>query len=170
MNKLINKSTNTNDKDLVELAGYNAYKPYSVGRRLEVNGNDYIVKDTHYNDPSGLDAITVQKDKTNELTIVYVGTDPSKPNGQQDLITDLKLLDDVPPAQLTAANKYYEQMKAKYEKGGYKIKSTCGNSLAGTLVGYIAIKHPEIKGVTLNPAMLPQGVVNPHQEYSNLTN
>ncbi len=160
----------TTDKDLVKLAGKSAYHNYQTGKSFTVNETKYWVLETNYKEPTGLDALIVQKDKTKELTVIYVGTQVNKEDGLKDIITDLKLLDNVTPAQLTAANKYYEQMKAKYEKGGYKIKSTCGNSLAGTLVGYIAIKHPEIKGVTLNPTLLPKGVVKSHQKYSNITN
>ncbi len=174
MNKMSNrvdeKVRNTTDKDLVELAGYHAYKINNKKDYLTVNGIEYKVVDKKYKDPSGLDAITVQKVGTKELTIVYVGTQTDKEDGLKDGITDLELLGDVPPVQLKAADKYYETMKDKYEKDGYKIKSICGNSLAGALVGYIAIKHPEIKGVTLNPALLPKGVIKPNKKYSNITN
>lgn len=164
------KATNTSDKDLVKLAGYNAYNPYKTDDEFWVNGIKYKVINTHYYDPSGLDAITVQKVDTKELTIVYVGTQLNKEDGLKDGINDLELLGDVPPAQLIAAEKYLETMEDKYGNDGYKIKSSCGNSLAGAIVCYIGIKHPEIKAVTLNPAMLPAGVVKHGQDYSNITN
>ena len=34
----------------------------------------------------------------------------------------------------------------------------------------VAIAHPEVKSVTLNPALLPKGMADPNKNYDNITN
>ncbi|MCY8342337.1 hypothetical protein [Bacillus haynesii] len=72
------KSNNINDKDLVELAGYHAYKHQDIGRKIYINKVVYKVKDVKYNDPTGLDVITLKNLETGKYTIVYQGTDATK--------------------------------------------------------------------------------------------
>ena len=151
------------DKDLVELAGYHAYRHYKVDENIEVNGNEFSVINTEYNNDSGLDALTVRNLDSNELTIVFVGSEQVK---EDWLDTNLKLLSDIPPAQLKDAVKYFEEVNNKYGK----VSSLTGNSLAGALTNVVAIENPRVKAVTLNPAMLPAGVVDPTKNYSNITN
>ncbi|MED4202750.1 SA1320 family protein [Neobacillus mesonae] len=149
------------DNDLVELAGYHAYISHRTNDRLKVNGNDYLVVNTRYDHPSGLDAMTVVNDQTGELTIVFAGTADKK-----DVFTDAQLLSKIIPAQIQAANDYYGEMAAKYGK----ITNVCGNSLGGATTNAVGVAHPEVKAVTLNPALLPEGIVDPNQSYSNITN
>ncbi|WP_066371353.1 hypothetical protein [Neobacillus fumarioli] len=52
------------------------------------------------------------------------------------------------PAQIQAAEDYYDAMSAKYKKISY----VCGNSLGGVTTNAVAIKHPEVKAFTLDPA------------------
>lgn len=49
------------DKDLVHLAGYNAYEynNYIEGQRITVNENKYTIVDIKNESPSGFQAITV---------------------------------------------------------------------------------------------------------------
>lgn len=68
-------SLKTNDKDLVQLAGYHAYKYYEKGHVETVNGKAFKVIDTIVDTKTGLDALTVQNDETKEYSIVYVGSD-----------------------------------------------------------------------------------------------
>ncbi|MGE6257287.1 SA1320 family protein [Heyndrickxia sporothermodurans] len=164
------KTSGSNDKDLVELAGYNAYIVYYEDQMIKVNGNKYKVMNTKYKDPTGLDAFTVKNTDTNEYTIVYVGTNIDAENGKMDLLTDIQLLSKLTPAQITAARKYFNDMNDKYSKDGMKITSICGNSLGGGLVNAVAIEHPDVKAVTLNPALLPEGMLDSSKEYPNITN
>ncbi|WP_339146708.1 MULTISPECIES: hypothetical protein [unclassified Sutcliffiella] len=84
----VNKNI-AHDKDLVELAGYHAYRGFGLDENIKVNGNQYKVVDTLYNQDSGLDALTVENFETGEIIIVYVGTDASQFN---DIKTDAQLL------------------------------------------------------------------------------
>jgi len=149
------------DNDLVQLAGYYAYIAHKKTDKLLVNGSRYDVVDTKYNDPSGLDAMTVKNTATLEYIIVFTGTADKK-----DVLTDVQLLSKFIPAQIQAAEDYYDAMSAKYKKISY----VCGNSLGGATTNAVAIKHPEVKAVTLDPAILPDGMVDPKKSYSNITN
>ncbi|WP_163530080.1 SA1320 family protein [Halobacillus ihumii] len=155
-----NQSKVPSDKDLVELAGYNAYINYTELQPITVNGTKYRVVDTNYKDPTGVDAMTVQNKITKEFTIVYTGT-----GDNQDIVTDVKLLGDVPPVQLEHAVEYFNKMDERYG-----INSICGNSLAGAYTNAVAIKNPDVKAVNLNPALLPAGMVDPNKTYDNITN
>ena len=95
-----------NDKDLVELAGYHAYTYPQRGDILTVNGIDYQVRHENYEDPTGLDAMTIMNMDTEEMSIIYVGTDASGKYGKMDILTDAQLLSDLTPAQLAAAEAY----------------------------------------------------------------
>ena len=112
---------------------------------------------------TGLDAFTVQNTITKDYTIVYVGTDPKS---IQDIKTDLKLLRGTPSAQLKQGLQYFDEMEKKYGP----ISSVSGNSLGGGVANYVAVERPDVKGVTLNPAPLPSGVVDPNATYDNMTN
>lgn len=158
-----------NDKDLVELAGFHAYTYPLEGDILHVNGIEYEVRHAHYNDPTGLDAMTIINIETEEASIVYVGTDKSAKFGMQDIITDVQLLSDLTPAQITAARDYYHKMdEILKDIGG--VKSIAGNSLGGGLAGAVAVENPELRAVTLNPALLPEGMMDLDKDYENITN
>ncbi|WP_113928840.1 hypothetical protein [Bacillus sp. P14.5] len=159
----------SDDKNLVQLAGQEAYKKPMRDTELYVNDVEFIVIDTHYGDPTGLDSLTVVNSDTNEVTIVYVGTDAAAENGKQDLLTDAQLLSDLTLPQLEAAQDYYYKMNKKYQSIG-GVKSVTGNSLGGPLANSVAIAHPEVKSVTLNPALLPNGMADPNKNYDNITN
>ncbi|MER2090230.1 MAG: hypothetical protein ABS920_10855 [Sporosarcina sp.] len=163
--KKVNQVSNTatNDKDLVELAGYHAYKHHATTDVINVNGTDFSVIHTKYNTESGLDALTVENFDTKELTIVFVGSEQLK---EDWLGTNLKLLSDTPPTQLKEAVDYFNEVNRDHGK----VSSVTGNSLAGALTNAVAIENPSVKAVTLNPAMLPEGMVNPAKNYSNITN
>ncbi|MFC4619210.1 SA1320 family protein [Camelliibacillus cellulosilyticus] len=148
------------DKNLVKLAGYYAYLNLRFDYKIKINGTYYYVEDDHHNDPTGMDAMTVQNIDTGEYTIVYTGSADLK-----DGITDLKLLSNVPPAQIQAAKDYFDTMSKDYP-----ITSICGNSLAGAYTNAIGIEHPEVKVVNLNPAILTGGSVDPDKTYDNITN
>ncbi|WP_026089147.1 MULTISPECIES: SA1320 family protein [Bacillus] len=156
------KRSNTNDQDLVELAGYHSYQHYETGNIITVNRKEFIVKQTTYNTSSGLDALTVENNITKEITIVFVGSEDDK----DWLETNPRLLSEVPPKQIEDAKQYYIDMKRKYGE----IHSVTGNSLAGALTNSVAMDHPELKAITLNPAILPAGMVDSNKEYSNITN
>ncbi|MGE7980524.1 SA1320 family protein [Psychrobacillus sp. NPDC093200] len=152
----------TNDQDLVELAGSHAYRNYPEGRIITVNDKVFRVVDTQYGMSSGLDALTVQNNETKELTVVFVGSADNK-----DWIdTNAKLLADTPPAQLEDAQKYFDWVNTSLGN----VDSVTGNSLGGGLTNSVAINNPQVKAVTLNPAILPAGLVDPTMMYENITN
>lgn len=120
-----------------------------------------------YEDPTGLDVITVKNVETGKYTVVYQGTNAGKENGMQDILTDAQMAGPLTPEQVKATRKYYDQMKAKY---GDKLTSVCGNSLGGGLANAVAVEHPDVKAVTINPSILPEGEVDRDQDYPNITN
>ncbi|MGD6849158.1 SA1320 family protein [Rossellomorea aquimaris] len=159
----------SDDKNLVQLAGQEAYKKPKKDTELYVNDVEFIVLDTNYGDPTGLDALTVVNPDTDVVSVIYVGTDAAAENGKQDLLTDAQLLSDLTLRQLEAAQDYFNKMNKKYESIG-GVKSVTGNSLGGPLANSVAINHPEVKSVTLNPALLPKGMADPNKSYDNITN
>ncbi|WP_409290783.1 SA1320 family protein [Peribacillus sp. SCS-37] len=161
----VKRSADT-DQDLVELAGYQAYLHNEVNSTFRVNGKDYIVADVKYNHPSGLDALTVMNLNSKEYTIVFVGTDAGAENGKQDIITDIQLMSRITPAQVQAAEDYYNEISAK----GIDVNALCGNSLGGGLADAVGTRHPDVRTVTLNPALLPDGHADPDMDYKNITN
>ncbi|MDW4525740.1 hypothetical protein R3398_05035 [Rossellomorea marisflavi] len=168
-----NIKAKTSDPDLVELAGYHSYKDLSKDTIFKVNGTKFLVLDTRYEDPTGLDAMTVQNLKNGEVSIIYQGTQGQKKNGKMDLLTDAQLLSDINVRQLEAADSYYVEMKEKYDSLG-GVTSVAGNSLGGPLASSIVVKHPEdednLRCVTLDPALLPKGMMDPNKEYKNIIN
>lgn len=160
----VNKKIQTvSDPDLVELAGYNAYMNYVEDQVVEVNGNKYVVIDTHADEVTGLDAIAFQSYETEEIIIAYTGTNPST---KQDLLTDAQLLSDMTPAQVEAARQYFHDINQDIGPVSY----VCGNSLGGGNANAVGIENPDVKTVTLNPALLPEGLVDYNKKYPNITN
>ncbi|GAB3806938.1 SA1320 family protein [Virgibacillus kimchii] len=156
-------TTPIQDPDLVELAGHHAYNKPEVGSFIEVNNKHFDVVDTIYDHPTGLDALTVQNVETGELTVVYVGSEQL----QEDWIdTNLRLPSRIPPAQLHAANDYFDYVEETFGP----VDSITGNSLGGANTNAVAIENPHVRAVTLNPAILPSGMVDPDKNYSNITN
>ncbi|MBO1910884.1 hypothetical protein J4G37_39585, partial [Microvirga sp. 3-52] len=80
-----------NDIDLVELAGFHAYRIVVESRFIPVNGKKFEVINVIKDSETGLDAFTVQNTITKDYTVVYVGTDTGS---IVDIKTDLKLLRD----------------------------------------------------------------------------
>ncbi|MCY8015109.1 DUF2974 domain-containing protein, partial [Bacillus haynesii] len=160
MNMVKKKTIYSKEKDLVELSGYHSYRNLKKGNDFTVNGHEYYVVNTLYNQPSGLDVMTVVNKETDEVIVVYQGTDAGKTNGMQDILTDAQMAGSITPKQVEAARDYYDQMKAKY---GDKLTSVCGNSLGGGLANAVAVEHPDVKAVTINPSILPEGEVDRDQ-------
>lgn len=153
----------TTHQDLVKLSGYHAYQYPEKPGSLTVNGKKFKIEDTTYDTATGLDVVTVRNDKSGEVSIVYVGSDQL----YGDWIgTNIGLIGDVEPAQLIEAEEYYQKMKDEHGE----ISFVTGNSLAGALANRVAIDHPDVQSVTINPAMLPDGMVDPNKSYSNITN
>ncbi|MDA1475777.1 hypothetical protein [Bacillus changyiensis] len=140
-----NKKTISEDKNLVELAGYHSYKNPTEKRKLNVDGHIYKVVNAVYKDSTGLDAMTVKNIETGEYTIVYQGTNID--NGDQDLDADKDLAIGRTHEQFKAARDYFDEMREKY---GSKLTSVCGNSLGGGLANDVAVKHPDLKCVTVH--------------------
>ncbi|MBC1515309.1 SA1320 family protein [Listeria immobilis] len=157
----------TPDTDLIELSGKWVYKHPERGRNLTVNNTIYKVKEGEYNTASGLDYMVVENTQTGELSMVFEGT-----QGGKDIVTDGTLPGSVPSAQLKAANKAY-----KNESQKYNIKNVSGNSLGGGIANYVASNNDDIRSVTYNPAILPEGdydknnprITNYLSEYDPLT-
>lgn len=153
----------TTHQDLVELSGYHAYQYPEKPGSLTVNGKKFKIEDTRYDTDTGLDVVTVRNDKTGEVSIVFVGSDQLYGDW---INTNVGLIGDVEPAQLIEAEAYYREMKETYGD----ISFVTGNSLAGALANRVAIDHPEVTSVTINPAMLPKGMFDPNKVYANITN
>ena len=159
----ISSSSSTHDKDLVQLAGYHAYKYYDVGHVEIVNGKYYEVIDTEYDTLTGLDAMAVKNIETDELSVVYVGSDQLTGDW---LKTNTQLPSYVEPAQMIAAKEYFKDVIDRFGE----VSSVTGNSLAGANANAVGIANPNVKVVTLNPAMLPGGMIDSTKKYSNITN
>ncbi|GAF13707.1 hypothetical protein JCM19046_3927 [Bacillus sp. JCM 19046] len=155
----------TKDEHLVEMSGLHAYLGYEINSIIRIDDSQFRVANVHYNDPSGLDALTVQSIETEEIFIIYVGTDFHGKYGWKDIETNINLLNEVIPAQLEAADDYYVEMEKKFGE----ISAVAGNSLGGALANGVAIEH-EVRSVTLNPALLPDGMIDPNKDYSYMTN
>ncbi|SDY21615.1 Uncharacterised protein family (UPF0227) [Evansella caseinilytica] len=167
---MLNTNTTT-DQVLVELAGLHAYIKYEKGDKLNTSsGTKFEVYDTHYEHPTGLDAMTVQNLNTGEYIIVYQGTQVHAKYGIADLGTNMQLLAEQTPQQLEAANQYYLDMQQELVNSGNQIAYLAGNSLGGALANSVAVRHSDVKSVTLNPALLPSGLISSEADYSNITN
>ena len=153
----------TSDKDLVQLAGYHAYKYYKEGHVETINGKDFEVMDIVRDTKTGLDAMTVENQGTGELSVVYVGSDQLVGDW---FGTNAQLPSYVKPAQIEAAKQYFDDMSDQIGE----ISSVTGNSLAGANANAVGIENPDVKVVTINPAMLPGGMIDPTKEYANITN
>ncbi|MBC1613067.1 hypothetical protein HB937_06800 [Listeria welshimeri] len=157
----------TPDTDLIELSGKWVYQHPIVDRKLRVNGTIYQVKAGEYNKASGLDYMVVENQTTGEISMVFEGT-----QGTQDFLTDGTLPGSIPNTQLREANAAYKNQSQKYN-----IKNVSGNSLGGGLSNYVASKNDDIRSVTYNPAILPEGtydkdnprITNYLSEYDPLT-
>ncbi|MBM5720075.1 SA1320 family protein [Listeria ivanovii] len=157
----------TPDIDLIEMSGKWVYQHPIVDQKLRVNGTIYQVKVGEYNTASGLDYMVVENIQTGELSMVFEGT-----QGGKDIVTDGTLPGSVPDTQLKAANKAYKKESQKYD-----IKYVSGNSLGGGLANYVASNNDDVRSVTYNPAILPEGdydknnprITNYLSEYDPLT-
>jgi hypothetical protein len=165
----VNVNRETTDRDLVELAGLHAYSEINRFDIIKVNGKAFKVLDVNFLDDTGLDAFTVRNESTKEITIVYEGTDAAAENGKQDLLTDVQLLSDLTLPQLEASAEYLNRIQKEYKNEG-GVSSVTGNSLGGPLANYAVRNRPDIKSVTLNPALFPKGVIDPDKNYDNITN
>lgn len=114
----------TKDEHLVEMSGLHAYLGYEINSIIRIDDSQFRVANVHYNDPSGLDALTVQSIETEEIFIIYVGTDFHGKYGWKDIETNINLLNEVIPAQLEAADDYYVEMEKKFGE----ISAVAGNS------------------------------------------
>ena len=106
-------SSQTNDSDLVELAGAHSYAHYDINEVFKVNGKKFRVLDTVYETDSGLDALTVQNIDSKELSVVFVG---SEQMDKDWLGTNTKLLGNVPPVQVKEAVAYFNKVNEKIIK------------------------------------------------------
>ncbi|WP_179946384.1 SA1320 family protein, partial [Listeria sp. ILCC796] len=162
----------TSDLDIIELSGRVVYEEPHERQYIDINGEKraYLVKEGVYNTKSGLDYMIVENTKTGEVGMIFQGTQGQK-DGGRDIITDATLPGNIPDDQLKAADKAYKKMSKKYD-----IKYVGGNSLGGGLGNYVASNN-EVKSVTYNPAILPDGkysqknpdITNYMSEYDPLT-
>src|SRR5690625_319975 len=162
----IQQSVKHDDRDLVQLAGYHAYKRHRKDHEIHVNGKVFVVENTKYNTATGLDALTVknvtvlnddgelsdERNTNGELIVVFVGSDQIKGDW---IGTNINLIGEAEPAQLVAAKKYFKKMEDDHGT----VSSVTGNSLGGALANTVAIDYPHVNLVTLNPAMLPGDVI-----------
>src|SRR5690625_2524893 len=125
----------TTDADLVELAGYHAYKSYDIGDiEYGVNGKQFRVVHTVRNPQSGFEALTARNMETDEISITYVGS--------QDIINDWiltnpMLLSDTPPQQIQDAIDYYDWVNDNVGE----VSSITGYTLAGALTNGVAFEN-----------------------------
>src|SRR5690625_1410572 len=150
------------DKDLVQLAGYHAYREFTEFDPIHVNGKEFRVEDVKNDRSTGLDALVVKnvtpltkggvENKSGELIVVFVGSDQIKGDW---IDTNINLIGEAEPAQLVAAKEYVEDVEERIGT----VSSVTGNPLGGALANTVAIKYPHVNSVTLNPAMLPGDVI-----------
>lgn len=164
------KSSDVSDADLVQIAGNHAYNRDDIDKFISVNGNEYELIDITpngdgFHNNSGLDAIALKKVDSDEIVIAYVGSEQTK----EDWIeTNAKLIHEDPPQQLQDAVDYYEYVKDKYKDVG-TVTHVTGNSLGGALANAVAVENENVRSVTLNPALLPYGLLK-DKEYDNIVN
>ncbi|KYG27635.1 SA1320 family protein [Alkalihalobacillus trypoxylicola] len=155
------------DKELIRLAGYHAYENIRLDSEIKINNSIYRTVDTSYFidtlNPTGLDALTVQNLDTGEYIVVYQGSSQIK---EDWLETNTKLLSNLEPAQFVAAQDYFDSIEETFGEVSY----VTGNSLAGALANSVAVRNPHVKSVTINPAMLPGGIIDPDKDYPNIVN
>ena len=127
-------------------------------RELEKNFNAELIADDDNHPTSGFGAYALRSKDTDEIFIVYVGT---QPNQVGDLATDgaiglhnltnSPILGSLAEFQYSQAEKFYEKVKA--ENKGKKI-TLLGHSLGGGAANTVALRHQEdnINVLALNPA------------------
>lgn len=157
------------DNNLIQLAGYHGYLNPEKSKMIEVNGYELQVVDTTHDPVSGLEGFVVKDAHNNEnshFSIVFIGSQQLKDDMH---ISDLKLLyGKERSVQIEAAKTYFNRIEDMYGSGA--VRAVTGISLAGSLANAIAIEHPDVRSVTLNPFMLPYGMANPSHDYPNITN
>src|SRR5690625_5907681 len=161
------------DNDLVQLAGYHAYREFRELDEIEVNGKRFRIEEIKNEPSTGLDALVVKnvtpltengaKNKDGELIVVFVGSDQIKGDWIE---TNANLIGEAEPAQLVAAKKYFKKMEDDHGT----VSSVTGNSLGGALANTVDMKNHLVNSVTLIDAMLTGDVFNIGQEYANITN
>lgn len=147
-----------NQRDLIELAGYWAYKDLEVEKEFTVNGTLYKVIDVQTENPQ---ALTVTNTLTNEATIIYVGSDFSD---HSDVAVDALLAISQSHEQFDGVLAYYEHIKENINKvntdsttESLQLKHVVGSSLGGAFASYLGVMRPEadLSVVTVDPAPLP---------------
>jgi hypothetical protein len=147
----VNAGPGTTDDDLMDLSSRFAYRKRTVkGDELIVNTKSFWVVDVVSDPETGLDAITVRNDETNELTVAFQGT-----QGGTDVLQDAALVTSGTPTQFAAAHAYVLRMQQKHNT---LVGSVCGNSLGGGLAAYVSGSSPWIRAVTVNPAPVPHAL------------
>src|SRR5699024_2870079 len=108
-----------NDKDLIQLAGYHAYRSYKKRDEIEVNNKLFFVENVIKDTDTSFEALVVRnitpdengkESHDGELIIVYVGSRPEP----SDWATNVDLLKDIEPEQMKQAVEYFEAMEEKY--------------------------------------------------------
>ncbi len=146
--------SNEDHQTLMDLASKFAYRdPAEIYRDhgVKINGVSYELLNDIHDDSTGLDAFTFRNKVTREVTIVYVGSVQNK-----DWTENMKLIPSLTPPQYTRAQKYFHDTVDSYGP----VSTVCGNSLGGGLAAYVAVGHPEVEAVTVNPAPVPAAYAN----------
>lgn len=152
----------TSDEGKLHLAGKDIYQ-YENNRRISQGDLEDIYEAKiidHYSDPaSGFSGYALKDNKTGEIVIVYVGTQP-KQEGKGDIKTDVAIglhnlagINFLSVKQIDQADAFYQQVKQK--ANGAKISLT-GHSLGGGEANSVAMRNQEdhLDVLTLNPAPL----------------
>ncbi|EIT87032.1 hypothetical protein A374_02224 [Fictibacillus macauensis ZFHKF-1] len=170
--KNINRKDHINDEDLIRLSGKYVYMTLDPRTIIKIYKKKYRVVDVVKHKDTGLNAVTIQNLKSKEYAVIYQGTQAQK-DGGMDLFADASLVTThTSHPQFEDAYQYLVKMKREFPNLNY----VAGNSLGGDLSNYVAKRTrnecPELKSVTLNPAMLPEDVLNPSQgmEDDRITN
>ncbi len=135
-------------QDLMDLASRHAYKSHGdLKPGALVAGGKYRVAGYTHDLSNGLDAYTFQNVKTGEYTITFVGSVED-----MDWFQNAQLIPPLTPSQYTAAEEYYKDVVDRIGP----VSNVCGNSLGGGLAAYVALHHPDVEAVTVNPAPVPE--------------
>ncbi|GBU11334.1 hypothetical protein AwErysi_09500 [Erysipelotrichaceae bacterium] len=136
----------TKRQEIVENPTEHMVKIFAESELEHKIGKQYIIVDSVHDQDTGLDAIVVKNIENGSHFVVFQGSQTTY-KMKDWKSTNLNLLLNKVDAQHVKA---LEQVEVWQQK--YGIEGVSGNSLAGSLVQFIVIAHPNLWGRTINSA------------------